>query len=321
MTNLIPKTERKRGRPYDSTKSESDRIRDRVRTVLTLNELLRRSPANNVNQFAQWFDQAMRALHPGRPWETAMNNKWRKNFSGICSMTKEAVEWLHEIFPDHRYYNEGGCAFPMKADDLVSSAQKLFLEGPARNWKALWGDGAALKELRRGYAIDDSRWSDGGGYRDISDDLQIKVFCSFDFDEKIDEEDFGRAVVLLRGGDWGGIAQPEDRVDAYLCTKAALASVGIKYAALGVLHEIDDYLAINELERIESDWRYRKAIKQQWAGQRMLGERCLLEYVYNPFIHLIERSPSSPSARRWETIAALTHGNFSNSNTYKARIY
>lgn len=235
-------------------------------------------------------------------------------------MTNDAIEWLQELFPDHRYYSAAGGKFPTQSDRLASCAKSLFAEGPARLWLALWGGVSSLGDLRRRYAADDVRWGVSERYGDILEDLQTKVFCSFDFDEEIDEDDLVRAIVLLRGSEGFSAALPEIRVDAYLCTKAILADIGIKYASLGVLHEITDYLAFNELKTVLSDWRYRKAIKQHWAGQRMLGERGVLEYVNNPFFQMIEHAPTVRLARRWESFAQLTHYNYHRSRTSTSKL-
>lgn len=280
---------RGRGRPPGAIKSNIDRVRDRVRTVATLYELfIRTGRVNNVNQFASWFDGAMRRLHPGRAWETATNNKWRKNFSGDAALTTDSIDWLGELFPD------------------VAS---LFDCGPGKLWQALWMPASFPGDLWNLYDADDTPWGTEF-YGDALEELQIKVHCSHDFDDSLDEEDLGRAVVLKRLNEQFGMGTPEDGVNMYLCVKAALAYVGIKYCDAGVFHEISDYLADRERCKVETDWVYRKAVKRYWEGSQGLGERRLREYVENPFPQLAEYAPSTHLARRWWSLAALTHDSY-----------
>ena len=290
MTNDQEQAPRhRRGRPPGVVKSDADRVRDRVRTVTTLNELfLRVARVNNVNQFASWFDGAMRRLHPGRAWETAANNKWRKNFSGQAALTADSIDWLGGLFPD---------------------AVSLFHCGPGSLWEALWRPSSSPGDLWNLYGTGDAPWGPES-YDDALEALQIKVHCSHDFNEPMHEEDLGRAIVLKRLNEQFGMGTPEDGVDLYLCVKAALADAGIKYGDIGVLHEIADHLADKERCKVEADWVYRKAVKQRWAGGQGLGERGLWEYVENPFLRMAECAPSPHLARRWWSLAALTHDNY-----------
>jgi hypothetical protein len=90
--------------------------------------------------------------------------------------------------------------------------------------------------------------------------------------------------------------------------KAALADICIKY--VGVFHEIADHFADREQRKIEADWAYRKAVKQRWAFSRPFGDQGLLEYAGNPFPRMAECAPSPHLARRWWSLAALTHDNY-----------
>lgn len=279
---------RGRGRPSGAVKSDTARVGDQVRTVTTLYELfLRTGRVNNVNQFASWFDGTMRRLHPGRAWETAANNKWRKNFSGKAALTADSIDWLGELFPD---------------------AASLFHCGPGRLWEALWGSASSPCDLWN-LCADDAPW--GAECFDAAlEALQIKVYCSLDFNDPLDEGDLGRAIVLKRLNEQFGVGTPEDGVELYLCVKAALADSGIKYSDTGVFHEIADHLADRELCKVEADWIYRKAVKQRWAGGRRFGECGLWEYVENPFPRMAECAPSPHLAHRWWSLAALTHDNY-----------
>lgn len=289
MNDQWQAAKRRRGRPIGAVKSNADQVRDRVRTVTTLNELfIRVVRVNNVNQFASWFDGAMRRLHPGRAWETAANNKWRKNCSGHVALTNDSIDWLGELFPD---------------------AGDLFDRGPGKLWKALWEPASSPCDLWNIYGVSDVPWGPAR-YADALEALQIKVYCSCDFDDPLDEEDLGRAIVLKRLNEQFGIGAPEDGVELYLCVKAALADAGIKYGYIGVLHEIADHLADKERCLVEADWGYRKAVKQHWAGSQRFGERGLQEYVENPFLCMVQYAPSPHLARRWWSLAALTHDNY-----------
>lgn len=285
---------RGRGRPPGAVKSNADHVRDRVRTVATLNELfVRTSCANNVNQFASWFDGAMRRLCPGRAWETAANNKWRKNFSGDAALTADSINWLGELFPD---------------------AAALFDCGPGNLWQALWRSATSQDDLWSIYDAGDAPWG-RECYSDALGALQIKVYCSFDSNEFLGEEDLGRAVVLKRLNEQFGMGTPEDGVELYLCIKAVFADIGIKWGSVGVFHKIADYLAAKERCMIEADWVYRKTVKQSWAGSRGFGERGLLEYLDNPFLRMAECAPSSHLADRWWSLVALTYDNYRRSES------
>lgn len=99
----------RRGRPLGSIKDDQARLRDRIRVVATLNELLMRvTTVENANQFARWFDGIMRKQHPLLPWETEQSGKWRKNFAGSVALNPESIEHLQELFPDNRYYSAVG---------------------------------------------------------------------------------------------------------------------------------------------------------------------------------------------------------------------
>jgi hypothetical protein len=289
---------RRRGRPAGSAKSSTERLRDRVRTLVMLNELfIRVDSVNNVNQFSSWFDRKMRRLHPGRAWETAVNNKWRKNFSGKAALTADSIDWLSELFPD---------------------AAKLFESGPGKLWQALWKPASLPDDLWNLYDAEDTPWG-SGYYSGAFEALQIKVYCSYDFDEPLNEEDLGRALVLMRLNEQFGIGSPSDGVDLYLCVKALLADIGIKYASFGVFHEIVDYLAEKEHRKIGGDWRYRKAIKQCWARGQACGEKSLWEYVNNPLLKVARRAPSQHIEDRWWSLAALIHDNYQRSKAVQQK--
>lgn len=288
-SDQVSNAKRGRGRPLGAVKSNADRVRDRVRTVFTLSEMLvRTSRANNVNQFASWFDGAMRQLRPGRAWETAANNKWRKNFSGDVALTVDSINWLGELFPD---------------------APSLFDCGPGNLWQALWRSASSPDDLWSIYDAGDMPWG-RGRFSDALNELQIKVFCSIDSNEFLGAEDLGRAVVLKRLNEQFGMGTPEDGIELYLCIKAVLADRGIWWASAGVFHEIADYLAGRERSKVETDWVYRKAVKRHWAGGRGFGERGLLEYLDNPFFRMSECAPSPHQAERWWSLAASTYHNY-----------
>lgn len=285
---------RGRGRPPGAVKSNADRVRDRARTVATLYELfVRTSCVNNVNQFASWFDGAMRRLHPGRAWETAANNKWRKNFSGESALTADSINWLGELFPN---------------------AASLFNCGSGNLWQALWRPASSPDDLWSIYDVGDVPWG-RECYSDAVETLQIKVFCSLDSNEFLDEEDLGRVVVLKRLNEQFGIGTPEDGVDLYLCMKAAFANIGGWWASAGVFHEIADHLADRERCKVETDWVYRKAVKQRWARGRGLGERGLFEYLDNPFLRMAECAPSPDLADRWWSLVASMYDNYRRSES------
>lgn len=290
----VSNAKRGRGRPLGAVKSNADRVRDRVRTMATLYELfVRTSRANNVNQFASWFDGAMRQLRPGRAWETAANNKWRKNFSGDVALTTDSVNWLGELFPD---------------------AASLFDCGPGNLWQALWRSASSPDDLWSIYDAADAPWG-RECYGDALEALQIKVYCSYDFNESLDEEDLGRAVVLKRLNEQFGMGTPEDGIDLYLCIKAAFVCLGTRWGGAGVFYEIADHLADRERCKVETDWVYRKTVKQHWAGGRGFGERGLLEYLDNPFLRMAECAPSPHQADRWWSLAALTYDNYRRSES------
>jgi len=290
----VSNAKRGRGRPLGAVKSNADRVRDRVRTVFTLSEMLvRTSRVNNVNQFSSWFDGAMRQLRPGRAWETAANNKWRKNFSGDVALTADSINWLGELFPD---------------------AASLFDCGPGNLWQALWRSASSPDDLWSIYDAGDTPWG-RGCFSDALDELQIKVFCSIDSNEFLGEEDLGRVVVLKRLNEQFGMGTPEDGIELYLCIKAVLADIGIWWASTGVFHEIADYLADKERCMLDADWVYREAIEQSWAGGRGLRRSELLEYLDNPFLRMAKSASGSHQADRWWSLVASTYDNYRRSES------
>lgn len=86
--------------------------------------------------------------------------------------------------------------------------------------------------------------------------------------------------------------------------------MALQHTTFGVLHDIEDHLADMEHQRIETDWRYRKAFKEHWSNSRGFGERGVREYVNNPFLRLADSSPSQYLVRRWEGLAAATQDNY-----------
>ena len=268
-------------------KSDNDYIRDRVCTVGVLDHLLSCVPARNVNQFAEWFDESMRRKYPGRTWETAANNKWRKNFSGQVALSTESRDWLSELFPD-----------------VVG----LFAEGPGRLWQALWKPAQEQNDLWGIYDVWDAPWGTGV-YSEALEDLCQKVFSGYDFNEPIDEGDLGRAVVLYRLSEQFGLGSPEEGVDAYLCVRAALCMLAGSRFLCRTIHNIVDYLSVREEQRLDSSPTLRAALGERWCGQehlRNLGaydELAVIEYLDNPF-HRMALLPRFESVRaRWDQLA------------------
>lgn len=293
--DLLQTSKRSRGRPKGAVKSDDHYIRDRVRTVGTLSHLLSRSPANNVNQFAEWFDRSMRERHPrGRDWDTAATNKWRKNFCGQAALSSESCEWLSELFP---------------------GVTVLFTEGPGKLWQALWKPVLEPNDLWDIYDVSDAPWG-AGVYSEALEDLCQKVFCGYDFSEPISEVDLGRAVVLYRLNEQFGIGSPEEGVDAYLCVRAALCMLADCRFLCHSIHYIVDFLAAREEQRIDSSPTQRVALGERWCGQEYLEnlgpyeELAVIEYLDNPF-HRMALLPRLESGRsRWEQLAKDAYSSY-----------
>lgn len=119
------------------TRTMTEQMRGRMRSVALMRELARRVAAENPHQFAGWFDK-----HTGM--DTQASGKWRLNFSGDRPLSPQQLQLLSR---------------------LDSDVPRLYDDGPADLWCALWGDARELWPLCRtrfsndGPMLDDCIWS------------------------------------------------------------------------------------------------------------------------------------------------------------------
>lgn len=310
----------KRGRPRGSVKNETDKLRDEIRTVATMNELLIRAPAAlNTGNFSRWFDKAMHQRHPRLIFNTEFSNKWRRNFQGRAALIAESIDHLQELFPDGRAYLAGG---DERAESEVVhclsdspqqnpggavpqehfSARAFFEEGPGRLWSAIWAHEDSIDQLWEIYASEGgfANWrGDAADFGEIIDDLEQEFYSKFDLGETFDYEDLGRAIVLYRlNSERRGTAC--DGMRLYLCVRLAFAEVQVSLDVLGVKEKLLGYLIGLELDRQLNDDFYVDVL--EWKHQR-LSEFDRRAYAENPF--LFQRSDVAHVARRNEMLAQL----------------
>ena len=310
--NAVPVRPR-RGRPLGSIKDDQARLRDRIRVVATLNELLMRvTTVENANQFARWFDGIMRKQHPLLPWETEQSGKWRKNFAGRVALNPESIEHLQELFPDNRYYSAVGVcgreqetrvAYPVEHGSVPMRVRELYDAGPGRLWEALWAHSEALSKLWEIYPPN-SLWGPSERFTDVLAELSMKLWSDSRCGVEIEFEDLGRAIVLYRLELAGIAGSPEDGVDAYLLVRLAMAELSPMLRCLGVWDDVASYIIDLEHDRVRLHPQYAAVIEARYSMGHPFD---VYAYVENPFLAMLGAVQGEPSlARHLEGIAGLS---------------
>lgn len=99
-----------------SARNSKELHQEKIRSVALMHELMHRTGSANPYQFAGWYDEMTHS-------HTQDSGKWRANFAGARSLSKNQLDALGQIFADtHSHYQNGPC-------DL---------------WRALWGETADL---------------------------------------------------------------------------------------------------------------------------------------------------------------------------------
>ncbi|MDN7852181.1 MULTISPECIES: hypothetical protein [Burkholderia] len=303
----------RRGRPLGSIKDDQARLRDRIRVVATLNELLTRvTTVENANQFARWFDGIMRKQHPLLPWETEESGKWRKNFAGSVALNPESIEHLQELFPDGRYYSAVGLcgreqetrvAYPVSRGSAPMRVRELYDAGPGRLWEALWAHSEALSKLWEIYPPN-SLWGPSESFTDVLAELSMKLWSDSRCGVEIEFEDLGRAIVLYRLELAGIAGSPEDGVDAYLLVRLAMAELSPVLRCLGVWNDLASYIIDMERDRVRLHPQYADVIETRYSTGHPFD---VYTYVENPFFAMLGVVQGEPSlARHIECIAGLS---------------
>lgn len=307
----------KRGRPLGTTKDRDDRLRDRIRTVATMHDLLFRTTcANNIDQFARWFDQTMSERHPLIEWGTQRSRKWRRNYAGDASLTRESLDFLDELFPDARYYTvtetsikriSVTAAYPRPAQpqdkrtrEQPLSAPELFAQGPSNLWIALWGHENALDRLWELYPPDsqyDGAWGTAADFEDVVTDLEMCLYSNYDSGLALTTTDLGRALVIYRLQEAHSSSYCHG-IRAYLCVRLALAEHYPWLRAWGVFDDLSSYIVGLEDQRISADGSYRRAIQEHYKAY---GTFNVGMFVENPFWYLLDWRPHQ--ARRYAPLA------------------
>ncbi len=268
------------------------RVRDRVKTMATLRALyLRVTVVDNVNQFARWFDQRMRALHPGRAWESESRNKWRKNFCGDVSMTEESRSFLRELFPDGRFYvatagsasgkgfeyadnglDEGECD---EVSLMSSPADCLYRFGPGRLWSALWDGESGSNQLWQLYHATGAyaeSWGDAGKIDALLEVLRQKLDDAERFDPNaVQLEDLGRAVVIYRQMLRDELPDVSLAIESYVTVHRALLACRCCLRLLNVYDDVRKFITHMESERIASNPRYVDALRYWYHRSELFG--------------------------------------------------
>lgn len=311
----------RRGRPPGSVKDRRARVRDRIRTVATLNKLLVRvTCAENASQFARWFDEAMRKRHPLRGWDTEESGKWRKNFAGTVGLAAESIAHLEELFPDDRYYSasdtrrharEIQVEYGLRRSPCKQSVSELFEVGPGRLWQALWGGEDALLDLWNHYSDEGlDGWGRDADFSDVVAELEMKLWSNSRCEVEIEEEDLGRAIMLYRLEQAGMAGRPEDGLTLYLCVRLAMAELSPTFRWLGVWDELATYVVSLESERVWTDPHYARLIEERYFNGQWSDE--LPSFVEDPFLLMWERS-------REDTWLADHYRLLSNLSTYRVK--
>lgn len=295
----------RRGRPQGTTKQREHRVRDRVRTIATLNHVfLRVHCVYNVSQFSRWFDAMMQSRYPGRSWDTHVSNKWRKNFDGSVALSDEWVQYLNELFPDDRYYSNYKCAvelgteisFPdsrLSKNDAIDtaenmlSAKAMYYDGPYRLWKAIWHEFEDVGELWSFWrSMENENYV--GSYEECVVDLEVTLYDKLDRDAQFSYKDLLRAVLLYRIFDFSGPYEYQSKwgIRVYLCLKIAL--VGCYPDESLILREIAHYFADLEHERFSMNALYLDGLRELWASVGIPDAPDIFEYGINPFASLFD---------------------------------
>ncbi|HEM8495980.1 hypothetical protein DN523_17210 [Burkholderia multivorans] len=288
-------------------------MRDRIRVVATLNELLTRvATVENANQFARWFDGIMRKQRPLLPWETEESGKWRKNFAGNVALNPESIEHLQELFPDGRYYSAVGLcgreqetrvAYPVSRGSAPMRVRELYDAGPGRLWEALWAHSEALSKLWEVYPPN-SLWGPSERFTDVLAELSMKLWSGSRCGVEIEFEDLGRAIVLYRLELAGIAGSPDDGVDAYLLVRLAMAELSPTLRCLGVWDDLASYIIDMEHDRIRLHPQYAAIIETRYSTGHPFD---VYAYVENPFLAMLGMVQGEPSlTRHMEGIAGLS---------------
>ncbi|WP_124547013.1 MULTISPECIES: hypothetical protein [Burkholderia] len=271
----MEKSVSRRGRPQ---RNEGERLRERMRTVALVRELMRRSGVDNPNRFARWFDEEMRRRHPGRPWETESSGKWRKNYVGLTVLTEEQLSLLVELFP---------------------GVWRFYYDGPERLWEALWCSDEKLWNVCRliGAEYDDQPGSEHSvlaGVELTFDEslynMESNLLTKWQYAQDDDSDtalvvgDLAESISLWRmHRRLNAIARTEG-VGAYRSVQMCFAApvVRKRLHELGVLDDLFAYVVNVEARRIESEHAYRDSIAEACFGRRD-QEFDATEYALDPF--------------------------------------
>ena len=231
------------------TRTHSEHLRGRIRTVTLMRELARRVGAENPHQFAGWFDK-----HTGM--ETQASGKWRLNFNGDRPLSPQQLQLLSRL----------DCDVP-----------RLYDDGPADLWRALWGDVRDLWSLCRtrfsnfGPMLDDRIWSaiddefsDEKPFGSTLREFEGELLLADAYGEPLTLRYLTEAIALYRLHQHMNCIAPSD-VDgagAYRCVRMCLDDdvVRTELNLLGTLDLLAEQLADMELGRLTNERSYNAAV-------------------------------------------------------------
>lgn len=231
------------------TRTKIEHSRGRMRTVALMRELAQRVGTENPYQFAGWFDKRT-------GMETQASGKWRLNFSGDRPLSPQQLRLLSHL----------------DADVL-----RLYVDGPADLWRALWGDAVVLWSLIRsrftgvGPNLDDRTWLAieneftterpfGATLRNFEGDLLLTDA----YRKPLSFRHLTEAIALYRLHQHLNSIAPSDvdGVGAYRCIRMCLDDriVQNELHRLGVNELLRDHLVEMEAGRLEAEPSYRAAV-------------------------------------------------------------
>lgn len=256
------------------TRTMTEQLRGRMRSVALMRELARRVGTENPHQFAGWFDK-----HTGM--DTQVSGKWRLNFIGGRPLSPQQLQLLSR---------------------LDSDVPRLYGDGPADLWRALWGDARQLWPLCRsrltslGPALDDSIWSEIEG--EIGDqrtfgsalrEFEGELLLANAYSEPLTLRHLTEAIAFYRLHQHMNAIAPSDvdGVGACRCIHMCLedAAVQSELTGLGIRDLLANHLADLELSRLEHESSYRAAV----AADDLLG------YARNPLTFVLHDT-------RWDAL-------------------
>ena len=231
------------------TRTATEQLRGRMRAVALMRELARRVGAENPHQFAGWFDERT-------GMDTQASGKWRLNFSGDRPLSAQQLQLL---------------------SNLDGDVARLYNDGPADHWRALWGDVRELWPLCRSRFTNDGPMFDGRIWSAIEDEFddekpfgsalrefEGELLLADVYREPLTLRHLTEAIAFYRLHQHMNSLAPSD-VDGgglYRCLRMCLDDTDVlcKLNQMGIYDYVADELADMELDRLNNEKSYRASV-------------------------------------------------------------